>query len=63
MDWTDRSIGDLLLEPTKIYVKSVIELTEKLTVKVKCLPLKYLLSCSVLLRHILAQSAVCPIVE
>lgn len=34
VDWSQKSIGELLLEPTKIYVKSILNLTKNLTVKV-----------------------------
>ena len=33
LEWSERSIGELLLEPTVIYVRSVMKLAEEVTVK------------------------------
>ena len=35
LEWSERSIGELLLEPTVIYVRSVMKLAEKATIKVR----------------------------
>lgn len=34
LDWSEKSIGDLLLEPTVIYVRSVMKLAKEVNIKV-----------------------------